>query len=172
MKAIETIRNALSFGDSAIRHIEDMRTAPVTAPGPHGGNHPLWILGHLTVAEGRLRQIVLKEPNPVENWKPLFDWGTEPISDIAAYPLFDEVLRAYRELRARNLRLLDEIGEEGLDRLTTAPPPGLQQPFRTIGQAFLTIAMHQTFHGGQASAARRASGRKPFFEPSEELRRS
>ena len=172
MKAIDAIRSALSFGDRDIRHIEDMRHSPVTAPGPHGGNHPLWILGHLTVTEGRLRQIVLGEPNPVQHWKPLFDWGSEPIPDVAAYPPFAEVLRTYRELRARNLQLLEEIGEAGLDRPTKAPPPGLEQGFRTIGQAFLTIALHQTFHGGQASAARRASGRKPFFVPSEELRRS
>ena len=172
MKTIDAIRTALSFGDYNIRHIEDMRNAPVTTPSPHGGNHPLWILGHLTIAEGRLRQIVLGEPHPVPHWKPLFDWGSEPISDVAAYPPFDEVLRTYRELRARNLQLLDETGENGLDRPTKAPPPGLEQAFRTIGQAFLTIALHQTFHGGQASAARRASGRKPFFVPSDELRRS
>jgi hypothetical protein len=172
MNAIDAIRSALSFGDNDIRFIEDMRDSPVTQPGPHGGNHPLWILGHLAVVEGRLRQIVLGEPNPVQHWKLLFDWGTEPIADVTAYPPFDEVLRTYRELRAKNLRLLNEIGEAGLDRPTEAPPPGLEKAFRTIGQAFLTIALHQTFHGGQASAARRASGRKPFFVPSEELRKS
>ena len=58
MKAIDAIRNALTFGDHNIRHIEDMRNSPVTAPSPQEGNHPLWILGHLTIAEGRLRQIV------------------------------------------------------------------------------------------------------------------
>ena len=45
MIAIETIRTVLSFGDHNIRHIEDMRDSPVTAPSQHGGNHPLWILG-------------------------------------------------------------------------------------------------------------------------------
>jgi hypothetical protein len=172
VKTIDAIRNALKFGDNTIRHIEDMRDSPVTTPGPHGGNHPLWILGHLTVVEGRLRQIILGEPNLVQHWKPLFDWGSEPLSDVAAYPPFEEVLRTYRELRARNLQLLDEIGEAGLDRVPKAPPPGLEQAFPTIGQAFLTIALHQTFHGGQASAVRRAIGRKPFFVPSEELRKS
>jgi hypothetical protein len=136
MKAIDAIRDALSSGDHNIRHIEDMRDSPVTVPGPQGGNHPLWILGHLTIAEGRLRQIVLGEAHPVQHWKPLFDWGSEPISDVDAYPPFDEVLQTYRELRARNLQLLDEIGEAGLDRPTKAPPPGLEQAFRTIGQRF------------------------------------
>jgi hypothetical protein len=40
----------------------------------------------------------------------LFDWGSEPIADVAAYPPFEEVLRTYRELRGRNLQLLDETG--------------------------------------------------------------
>ncbi|HEV3303858.1 MAG TPA: hypothetical protein VG055_29660 [Planctomycetaceae bacterium] len=82
MKAIDAIRDALSSGDRNIRHIEDMRDSPMAAPGPQGGNHPLWILGHLTIAEGRLRQIVLGEAHPVRHWKPLFDWGSEPISDV------------------------------------------------------------------------------------------
>ena len=67
MKAIDAIRSALKFGDNDIRFIEDMRGSPVTQPCPFRGNHPVWILGHLTVAEGRLRQIVLGEPNPVQH---------------------------------------------------------------------------------------------------------
>jgi hypothetical protein len=67
MKAIDAVRNALSSGDNGIRHIEDMRNSPVTAPSRNGENHPLWILGHLAIAEERLRQIVLGEPNPVQD---------------------------------------------------------------------------------------------------------
>ena len=171
MHALDAIRAALTFGDMGIRYIEDMRDAPLTRMSSRG-NHPLWILGHLTVVEGRLRQVILGEPNPVERWKPMFDWGSSPSTDAADYPAFDEVLHAYRELRARNLALLEEVGEAGLDRSTKAPPAGLESHFRTIGQAFLTIALHQTMHTGQASAMRRAAGRDPFFVPSEELRRS
>jgi uncharacterized damage-inducible protein DinB len=171
MHAIDAIRAALSFGDMGIRYIEDMRDAPLTRMSSQG-NHPLWVLGHLAVVEGRLRQVVLGEANPLERWKPLFDWGSKPSTNAADYPPFDEVLAAYRELRAKNLALLEEVGEAGLDRPTKAPPAGLESRFSTIGQAFLTIALHQTMHTGQASAMRRAAGRDPFFVPSEELRRS
>ena len=67
MKAIDAICNALSSGDNGIRHIEDKRNSPVTAPSPDWGNHPLWILGHLTIAEEQLRQIVPGEPDPVQH---------------------------------------------------------------------------------------------------------
>jgi hypothetical protein len=172
MRAIDAIHNALAWGDRDIRFIEDMRSAPVAQPTPQCGAHALWILGHFAIAEGRLRQIVLGEPHPVEHWKPLFDWGSEPVADVNAYPPFDDVLETYRQLRARNRQLLEEIGEAGLDRPTKNPPQGLEDGFKTIGQAFLTIALHQVFHGGQASIVRRASGRAPFFVPSEALRRS
>ena len=172
MKALDAIRIALKFSDMGMKHLGEMNDAPLLRPGPWGGNHAMWIAGHLAVVEGRLQQMLHGTANPVAQWKPLFDWGTEPISDVTAYPPFDEVLRAYRELRAKNLGLLEEIGEAGLDRPTKSPPPGLEEVFRTIGQTFLTIALHQTFHGGQASVARRASGRRPFFVPSEELRKS
>ena len=171
MKAIDAIRTALALGDDDVRFIEDMRHAPLTRPTPRGGNHPLWLLGHLAVAEGRLHQIITGQPNPLEHWKPMFDWGTEPTDDPAAYPPFDEVLAAYRRLRRKTLALLDEIGDEGLDRPTKSPPPGLEEPFGTIGQALLTIASHQSFHGGQASVARRSTGKSPFFVPSPALRR-
>jgi hypothetical protein len=125
MHAIDAIRAALSFGDMGLRYIEDMRDAPLTRMSSQG-NHPLWVLGHLAVVEGRLRQIILGEANPLERWKPLFDWGSEPRANAAEYPSFDEVLAAYRELRAKNLALLEEVGEAGLDRPTKAPPAGVQ----------------------------------------------
>ena len=34
--------------------IDDMKDAPVTQPTPNGGNHPLWILGHLAYSEANL----------------------------------------------------------------------------------------------------------------------
>ena len=36
---------------------------------------------------------------------------------------------------------------------------------RTVGDTFLTIAMHQMNHRGQVADARRVAGRKPVFTP-------
>src|SRR5512138_3337696 len=76
MKAIDAIRLALGFGDRGMGVLEDMKTDPLVQPGPWGGNHAMWIAGHLTVVEGRLQQMLHGTPNPVHHWKPLFDWGS------------------------------------------------------------------------------------------------
>ncbi|HET8998133.1 MAG TPA: DinB family protein [bacterium] len=170
MKTTETVRTALGFADQGVRVLESMKDAPLVQPGPFGGNHAMWILGHVTIAEGRLHKILFGSPNPVEHWKPLFDWGSEPTTDSSAYPPFDEVLQTYRRLRSKTLAFLDEIGDEGLDQPTKVAPPGLEAAFATVGKAVMSIAMHQIFHNGEAAAARRASGQQPIFVPSKELR--
>jgi hypothetical protein len=171
LKAIDAIRMALQSGDRGMRALEDMKADPLVQPGPWGGNHAMWIAGHLTVVEGRLHKILRGTPNPVEHWKPLFDWGSEPRTDIAAYPPFEEVLQTFRHLREQTLTFLNEIGEEGLDRPTKfPPPPGLGAAFGTVGSAILVIACHQCFHAGAAAVVRRASGKQPAFVPSQELR--
>ena len=162
---------ALQFGDRGMRALEDVKADPLVQPGPWGGNHAMWIAGHMTVVEGRLHKILRGIPNPVEHWKPHFDWGSEPKTDKAAYPSFEEVLQTYRRLREGTLTFLEEIGEDGLDRPTKVPPPpGLGTAFETMGTAVLVIALHQCFHMGEAAVARRATGKDPVFVPSKELR--
>jgi uncharacterized damage-inducible protein DinB len=166
MKAIDVIRNAMQFADqSTLSLIEDMRDAALTQPTPRGGNHPLWVLGHITFVEGNIPHVILGEPNPVKHWAPLFAPGTEPVTDASAYPALEEILRTYRDLRGRNMRILEQFGEEGMDRQTAAPPKGLEHVLGTVGTAFLTIALHQMSHRGQVADARRAAGRKPVFTP-------
>jgi len=166
MKALDAIRFALDLSDkSTLALVEDMRDAPLTPPTPRGGNHPLWVLGHVTFVEGGIPEILFGEKNPVAYWAPLFAAGTEPTSDPAAYPSFDELVRTYRGLRERNLRLLADLGEAGLDRPSKAPPRGLEQALATVGSTFLTIGLHQMGHRGQVADARRAAGRKPLFTP-------
>lgn len=171
MQAIDLIRGALRMTDEgAARLAADMRDAPLTQPtvrdGRPCGNHPVWLLGHIALLEGALPGIILGEeggPNPVAHWAPLFAPGTEPKPDAALYPSFDEVLAKCRELRARNLNLLDRVGEAGLDRAPKAVPPGFEDAMRTNGQAFLLIALHQMVHYGQLADARRAAGRRPLM---------
>ncbi len=170
MNTMDAVRIALGFADQGVRLLETMKDAPFVQPGPFGGNHAMWILGHVTVAEGRLHKILFGSPNPVEHWKVLFDWGSEPKADPAAYPPFGDVLQTYRRLRAKTLAFLDEIGDQGLDRPTKIAPPGLEAAVATVGQAVMALAMHQSFHNGEAAVARRASGQRPVFVPSKELR--
>ena len=169
MNAIDAIRTALKFSDMGMKYLGEMSDAPLLRPGPWGGNHAMWIAGHLTVVEGRLHQMVHGTPNPVAKWKPLFDWGSEPVEDPAAYPPFEEVLRTFKQLRARTHALLDEVGEEGLDRPTKSQPPGFSG-FDTVGAVILIIAVHATGHLGGLNVVRAAAGTPRLFVPSKELR--
>ncbi len=169
MRPIDLIRYALEMSDQfTMPLIEDMRDAPCTAPTPRGGNHPLWVLGHLAFVEALLACSLMDEPDPLPEYTRLFSYGAEPTGDADDYPKFDEVLATYRRLRARNMRLLEQFGDARLDEPVKRPPAGLEDAFRTVGQAFLVVAIHQMNHRGQVSDARRAAGRSPLFTPQAE----
>jgi hypothetical protein len=168
MKALDAIRTVLKFSDKGMTHLGGMKDAPLLRPGPWGGNHAMWIAGHLTVVEGRLQQMLHGTPNPVHAWKPLFDWGSEPLDDPAAYPPYGEVLRKFKELRGQTHAFLDDVGEEGLDRPTKSRPPGFNG-FETVGAAIVIIAGHACGHLGGLNVVRAAAGKQRLFVPSKEL---
>lgn len=168
MTSKETIQLALHFSDQFAGALADMKDAPLTRPGDWGGNHPMWIAGHLAVVEGRLHKMLFGTPNPLEHWKPLFDWGTHPTDDPTAYPPFETVLNEFASLRAKTKAYLDTLDDAGLEKPLAVEAPGL--PFGSVGKTITTIALHQCLHAGEAAVARRAAGKKPFFTPSDELR--
>jgi hypothetical protein len=167
MKRMEMIRWALGLTDGlAARLAEDMRSAPMTGPTPGaagGGNHPVWVLGHLCVIEGNIPRVVLGEKNPVERWEPLFAPGSAPSADPGVYPSFDELLRTFRTLRAGTLKLLERVGDAGLDRAPKAVPPGFEKEMQTLGQTLMLISLHTMLHCGQLTDARRVAGFKPLM---------
>ncbi len=165
MNAIDLIRWALKMtGEGTAALVEDMRGAALTQPTSRGGNHPLWCLGHQAYLEAGIPKILFGAPaNPLKHWAPIFAPGTQPTTDAGAYPPFDEVLGAYRDVRAGTLRLLEEIGEAGLDRRPRAVPPGFEDAMRTFGHTLLLLTLHNMVHYGQIADARRAAGRKPLL---------
>ena len=168
MKAIELIRWAMQLTDEGTaRIVADLRDHPLTCSTPGAkagdGNHAIWLLGHLAFIEADIPRSLFGEPNRFEHWAPLFAPGTKPQADAKLYPSFDEVLSAYRDLRKRNLKLLDEIGEDGLDRKPKSPPPGFEELMKTFGHTFLLITLHNMVHYGEIADARRVAGYKPLM---------
>src|SRR5690242_4209041 len=146
MKALDAIRMALAFGDRGMKIFDDMADDPFVQPGPWGGNHAMWIAGHITVIEGRLQKVLHGTPNPVEHWKPRFDWDSKPTTDKSAYTPFAEVLKTYHELRGKTVAYLEEVGESGRGRPTKSPIPGFGAAFEKIGTSLMVIACHQIGH--------------------------
>ena len=103
--------------DLVVNLIEDMKDAPLTFPTPNGGNHPLWVLGHLAYSEGAIIQgMMLGEENPLAEWKEIFGDGTEPTDNANDYPPFDAVMARCQEVHQANVALLDSFSEEDLDK--------------------------------------------------------
>jgi hypothetical protein len=160
MQTKDAIKFALTVSNGAVLNvIDEMSDAATTFPTPNGGCHPLWVLGHLTLVEGMIPEILFGEKNAVAEWQPHFGENSEAVANAGAYPPFAEVREKYRQLRERNLKLLGSLSEADLDRPTKAPPKGREKEFATYGQSFLVLALHQTMHRGNVTDARRAARR-------------
>ncbi len=160
MQTKDAIKFALTVSNGAVLSvIDEMSGAATTFPTPNGGCHPLWVLGHLTLVEGMIPEILFGEKNAAAEWQPYFGENSEALTNAGAYPPFAEVREKYRQLRERNLKVLESLSEADLDRPTKAPPKGREKEFSTYGQSFLVLALHQTMHRGNVTDARRAAGR-------------
>lgn len=158
MHSKEIIQFALKVSNHAVLSIiDEMGDAPTTFPTANGGCHPLWVLGHLTIIEGAIPELLLGEVNPVEIWQQYFGNGTEPVADTDKYPSLSEIREKYLQLRERNLKLLESLSEEELDGPTRTQPKGLESEFATFGKSFMTLALHQMSHRSHLTDARRSA---------------
>ena len=137
MHTKEAIQFALTVSNGTVLSaIDKMSGAATTFPTPNGGCHPLWVLGHLALVEGMIPAVLFGQKNPVAEWQKLFGPGSEPVADPGAYPPFAEVREKYLELRERNLKLLDSLSEEDLDKPTRRRPKGGSGSSPPTGGAF------------------------------------
>ncbi len=164
MNSIELIRFGLESSKGwAQGLLNDMRGDPLVQPTDNGGNHPLWLAGHIAYGEAAvLDEFVHGRANRFEHWADLFGPSSTPVPDAAIYPSFDEVTEAYDQVRADTLAHLETLSESDLDARTSAPddaPPF----FQTVGGCYAALMMHAMHHAGQAADARRAAGRQPIM---------
>ncbi len=166
MKTVDYIKMSLETSGTMITGLlDDMRDAPLTQPTSNGGNHPLWILGHLTFSESNIiHTFVLGEQNPLESWAELFaGGGTEPVPDASIYPDWDEIRSKWDEVMENTLRVLESLSDDDLDKPSKNCPPEREAFFGTVGQCFAILTLHRVMHFGQVADARRVAGRKPLF---------
>jgi hypothetical protein len=164
MKATELLCGSLE-GTKAwfLGLMQDMKASPLTFPTSKGGNHPLWVLGHLALAEASMVSgFVLGEPNPLAKWEGEFGINSEPVADASRYPSWDELMAEFEKTRAKTLRVLGSMSDDDLSKPSKAPAE-LAAFFGTVGQCFAMIGTHMAFHAGQVADARKAAGKKPVF---------
>jgi len=165
MKTTDFIKMALETSKGfTLGLIADMQDAPLTQPTVNGGNHPLWILGHLAYSEANIvNHVILGNENPLIQWKEMFSNGNEPVAEADHYPSMEELMKKFEQVRAQTLSVLDTLSDEDLDQPSKNCPPDREQFFGTVGKCFQMAIIHPTMHYGQVADARRAAGRKLLF---------
>jgi len=165
MKATDFAKAAMETSRTLVTGlITDMKDAPLTQPTKNGGNHPLWVLGHLAYSEANIvNHIMLGETNPLIEWKDIFGSGSTPVTDASKYPAFDDVMAKFEEVRERTMTLLNGFTDDDLDKPAKNCPPERKDFMGTIGLCLVILALHPAMHFGQVADARLADGRKPLF---------
>jgi hypothetical protein len=158
MHSIDLIRDNLAKSrDRVLARIDEMREHSMVCPGPAGGCHTLWVLGHLAYIELLVvRTFMLGEPNPLAHWEDPFD-GAEVSRDVEKDPAFDVVLAKCREARDSTIALLNSMSEGDLDKTSTEAPAGFEDTFGTYRLCLQYVADHWYMHRGQLADARRAA---------------
>lgn len=140
--------------------LEDLRSAPLVAPTPCGGNHAHWTLGHLLASEGHFRWMMRGVANPVEGMWPLFGSGSAPDPAGTGYPPYDELLENVKQLRQETMSWLESLSDTDLDQSSRIVPPGFEPFFGTWRSCLLMQALHWMNHRGQLADCRRSAGRE------------
>ncbi len=165
MNTIEFIKAGLEASKNlTLGLIDDMKDAPLTMPTSNGGNHPLWILGHLAYSEANIvHHIIQGNENPLIGWKEIFGGGSEPVADATVYPSFDELRQTYEEIHAYTLNVLEGLTVDDLNKPSKNCPPERDEFMGKIGQCFMVLTLHPVMHRGQVADARRMLNREPVF---------
>lgn len=165
MTTLDYIRRGISAGYGlTMALIDDMAESPLQSPTSNGGNHPLWVLGHLAYSESNIVEHIIKgNENPLIEWKPVFGAASEPTVNPDDYPSWVDVRAKADEVRANTMAFLDTLTEADLETPTKNPPPGREDFFGTIGACLLVMTLHPTMHRGQVADARRMASRQPLM---------
>jgi len=128
------------------------------APFP-GANHALWIMGHLATTDDMfLGKLMPREPKLLAKWGELFGMGSKPVGDAAAYPSFDEIRAAFRNMREELMGWLKSQDDAAMARPL---PEGLEMFAPNLATFMGNLAAHESLHAGQLTVIRKHLGLAP-----------
>jgi uncharacterized damage-inducible protein DinB len=117
-------------------------------------NHITWIVGHVTWTRKMLLGWLGTEWS--QPWLDLFARGVK-CEDGAAYPSPDALMDAWREVSGVLATTLDSVSEDVLSQPVTKGPPSADGK---VSGVVNFLAIHETYHVGQASYLRGWMGHK------------
>lgn len=125
-------------------------------------NHPLWVVGHLALSASQTLEMIGGEPFHDPAWPASFGGGSNPVSDVAAYPPLSDMLESLASGHEQITRQAVVVDDAVL--AAANPAPMLAQQLPTLGDMLtFLLTTHEAVHIGQISAWRRAAGFKPLF---------
>ena len=124
-----------------------------------GGNHALWVIGHLVVTDDLFAGVYDGGQRKLPGqYNELFGMGSKPTSDAAAYPPMSQVRQ---HSAATRQRLLDAAAAADQDTLDAALPEEFQGFAPSRLRFLLHLAWHEGLHDGQLTMIRRSLGIGP-----------
>jgi uncharacterized damage-inducible protein DinB len=135
--------------------IEDIPEEKLTFQPAGIPNHPAWQLGHLTVVQDRLVQILGGKSDIDPDWEKRFGRGSTPAAAVP-HPTRSDFLGVLDQRRAETVRRFSALTQEDLAKPPTIPNVN---PMFTTMAMFLTFVMmsHESGHLGQLAVWRRAT---------------
>jgi hypothetical protein len=165
MTTIDFIRRSITTSHMlTMGLIDDMEDAAFQQPTSKGGNHPMWVLGHLGYSESNIVEHMIKgNENPLIDWKSTFGSSSEPTTNAADYPAWADVRTKADEVQKNTLAFIDTLTDADLDNPSKNCPPGREDFMGTVGACLLVLTLHPVMHRGQVADARRMTGREPLL---------
>ena len=166
MHTIDFIRMSMDASkEMSLSLINDLQDEPFAQPTINGGNHAIWILGHLAYIESvMIHQLIQgKVTCTLAHHKETFDPEGGPSTEPSEYPSFDQLFKDYDTARRETVEYLDTITQNDLNSPALGCPEEWKPHFGTIAQCLDFIAHHPSLHFGQLADIRKSLGRKPIF---------
>ncbi len=154
---------ALNFARNwTLELLSDIPQDKLTHQPCAGGNHALWIAGHIAYADDLFASKVGNNRGRFsDSWVKLFGMETTPQADAGVYPSLSELTNALADNREGLLAWFGSMSAEDLAK----PLPEDFRPFAANqGILMTTIAWHEGLHAGQLTVVRKSLGLAPKFK--------
>ncbi|MGI9014559.1 MAG: DinB family protein [Phycisphaerales bacterium] len=164
-----TSSSLLEVGLAAIRfsrhtlnaYIASIPEASCTHQPCSGGNHLLWVMGHIAWTDDFFVQHFTKSATQLpEQYNDLFGMGSTPRQSADEYPPFSEVQENLNSTREALITWFRSQDEQSLMQ----PLPENWQDFAPTRATLMgSLAVHEGIHAGQVTVARKSLGLAPLM---------